>query len=317
MNKALRDTRGQFIPISAMVMFTIVVFMVAVVNVYKVSRAKLQAQNLADAAALHIAAQQAQVINHVIDRNEWLNHMGPTSQFPNINQASHNYHVFNSSADVSAYAKLVSTVNEAQEMFSDAYANTMRTAGGGAMRMLSAASRGDSLTQDIPGLREAHYYAWNSGNPSDQQLREKFGNGQDMRDPGSNIQQLKFEAQNGQNDLKVRYLKNVKDSLGNVIGTTVVGPVSLSQFNNGSPVGVMQLKTNQPKIKLPGNKERIGAGVMVMKTVFIPGLGNVPVSAKSSAYLVNGSGDSTVMQGNPQNGRNYDPTYWVKLAPTQ
>ena len=45
---------GQFMPISAMVMFSTVVFMVAVVNVYKVSQAKLKVQNLADAAALTI-----------------------------------------------------------------------------------------------------------------------------------------------------------------------------------------------------------------------------------------------------------------------
>jgi hypothetical protein len=66
---------GQFIPISAMVMFTMMIFMIAVVNVYRVSRAKLKIQNLADAAALNLASQQAQAYNLIADKNEWLNHM--------------------------------------------------------------------------------------------------------------------------------------------------------------------------------------------------------------------------------------------------
>lgn len=71
----LERKEGQFIPISAMVMFTIVVFMVTAVNVYKISRTKLKLQNLADAAALNLAAQHAQAYNIVADRNEWLNRM--------------------------------------------------------------------------------------------------------------------------------------------------------------------------------------------------------------------------------------------------
>src|SRR5438309_1843315 len=138
MNRRLRSEHGQFIPISAMVMFTIVVFMVAVLNVYKVSRAKLEVQNLADATALHLSAQQATILNHVNDRNEWLNHMYsgpfankyidptgqappslPTRQMPNINEAakpsSGHYFVFNSSPDAVAYARLLRTVNDAQK----------------------------------------------------------------------------------------------------------------------------------------------------------------------------------------------------------
>jgi len=67
--------RGQFVPITAMVMFTLVVFMVAVLNVYKVTSAKLKAQNLADAVALNLASQEAQAYNTVSDRNEWMNYM--------------------------------------------------------------------------------------------------------------------------------------------------------------------------------------------------------------------------------------------------
>src|SRR5882762_2190713 len=83
---AKRTERGQFVPISAMVMFAMVVFMFAVVNIYKVSRAKLQIQNIADGAALNLAAQQAQAYNTVSDRNEWLNHM--TASIPSPTEDS-------------------------------------------------------------------------------------------------------------------------------------------------------------------------------------------------------------------------------------
>ena len=53
---AIRSRRGQFIPITAMIAFTTVVFLVAVMNVYKVAQAKLKVQNLADAVALNIAS---------------------------------------------------------------------------------------------------------------------------------------------------------------------------------------------------------------------------------------------------------------------
>jgi hypothetical protein len=73
--RVLKRNNGQFIPISAMVMFAMAVFMVAIVSVYKVSRAKLKVQNLADAAALNLATQEAQAYNVITDRNEWMNHM--------------------------------------------------------------------------------------------------------------------------------------------------------------------------------------------------------------------------------------------------
>jgi hypothetical protein len=74
MNRS-RNERGQFVPISAMVMFTIVVFMVAVVNIYKVAKTKLKVQNLADAVAMNITIQMASGINAVADRNEWPNNL--------------------------------------------------------------------------------------------------------------------------------------------------------------------------------------------------------------------------------------------------
>lgn len=82
MGTILKNKKGQFIPITGMVLFTMVVFLVAVVNIYHVARAKLQVQNLADAAALNLASQQAQIFNLMADKNEWLNHMMEGAPIP-------------------------------------------------------------------------------------------------------------------------------------------------------------------------------------------------------------------------------------------
>src|SRR6267142_615245 len=95
---ALKRNNGQFVPMSAMIMFTMVMFMIAVVNIYKVSRAKLKVQNLADAAALHLASQEARAFNIVTDRNEWLNHMlegVPSPSDPNAPAGVKNCDAFN------------------------------------------------------------------------------------------------------------------------------------------------------------------------------------------------------------------------------
>ena len=65
-----------------MVTFTTTVFLVAVLNIYKVSKAKLQVQNLADAAALNIADQIASSMNKEADLNESMNHF--LADAPNV-----------------------------------------------------------------------------------------------------------------------------------------------------------------------------------------------------------------------------------------
>gem|GEM_PF-1929423 len=67
--------KGQYLPFSAMTIFSATVLLVASVDVYQVSRAKLKVQNLADAVALNIASQEARVMNFVADQNEWANHL--------------------------------------------------------------------------------------------------------------------------------------------------------------------------------------------------------------------------------------------------
>ena len=49
---------GQMIPIFAMVIFSGMMLLIAAVNVYRVTKAKLAAQNIADAVALTVAAMQ-------------------------------------------------------------------------------------------------------------------------------------------------------------------------------------------------------------------------------------------------------------------
>src|SRR5438105_4616345 len=73
--RLLRSRHGQFSPLAMMVVFSGVMLLVAAVNVYRVTRAKLQAQNMADAVALAVTSLEAKEINVVIDRNEWLNHL--------------------------------------------------------------------------------------------------------------------------------------------------------------------------------------------------------------------------------------------------
>jgi hypothetical protein len=145
--KALRSSAGQFIPITAMVTFTTVIFLIAVVNVYKVAQAKIKVQNLADAVALNVASQMASSMNKVADLNEWMNHMvdpGPngTPSKPgtipdcrNINpdlppiscaenpNANSSLNMFTTKGTAASYALLVQTINQAQQQFINAYNN--------------------------------------------------------------------------------------------------------------------------------------------------------------------------------------------------
>jgi hypothetical protein len=196
--KALKRSTGQFIPIVSMVMFTMVVFTIAMVNVYKVSRAKLKVQNLADAAALNLAAQQAQAFNIVVDRNEWMNHMVAGGETPTTGPYVRNEnnpcigvnslyrlgiscvdndprfftekevlsrHIFHSKAGAINYAGTVKTVNDAQKLFVQAYNTFLNGQGGGASALRSNGSMAALLKSDIPELKNdptIHMFVWNS-----------------------------------------------------------------------------------------------------------------------------------------------------------
>jgi hypothetical protein len=162
------NKRGQFIPITAMVMFTTVIFMVAVLNIYKVTRAKLKVQNLADAAALNIASQIASSMNKTADMNEWMNHMldqggpsGPTkpgdlpdcvNAAPDLpplacaenTQKSSQLFMFSSYGNAAAYAGLIQRINQTQDMFINSYNNFI-----GAGQLSNASAMSNSSLQSV------------------------------------------------------------------------------------------------------------------------------------------------------------------------
>src|SRR5438876_12335716 len=119
------NERGQFVPLASMILFTSVLLMVAGMNVYRITKAKLQVQKMADAAALAVASMEAKAVNTVVDRNEWMNHMygqgyhyKPHVSVPNISEDDKRLNA----ATAKAYANLVATINKAQGMFITAYA---------------------------------------------------------------------------------------------------------------------------------------------------------------------------------------------------
>ena len=346
MNKTLRNERGQYIPISAMMMFTIVVFMVAVVNVYKVSRAKLIAQNLADASALHLASQQATILNHMADRNEWLNHMvqgtpaadGATVAVANINQAEHVW--FDSVKNAAVFGLLVQTVNAAQDAFNTAFSGDMGAHSGRGQSGVNDSLKGNLA--EIKGLSDGtvQYYTWNnkSGDPI-RNNTNPFENVPHDQQPVQNIQPLEFVT----HDLQINYAQDVRYPWGQTVPKAANGKANLSDIvnkyvqnpppgvtltehthNSGSGIGWMELKpdSNQ-QITTPGSSSpsHVGSGAIIKKTVNLgPVIGDVVVTAKSVAYVANQTGNlpgvgptATPVDSNTH----FKPTYWVKLVPAQ
>jgi hypothetical protein len=192
---SIKQEHGQFIPISAMVMFTIVVFMIGLVNVYIVTRAKLKAQNLADAIATNLATQQAQAYNMVADKNEWLNRMvaglpsasdngGDCSLFTarnrtaipgiscveNTEQNVRNVaslsrrHIFQSRDGAINYAMVVRTVNKAQMKFLQAYNDFIGANAATSSGINGGTTVEELLERDIPELSDdpsIHVFIWN------------------------------------------------------------------------------------------------------------------------------------------------------------
>src|SRR2546425_1282948 len=125
---------GQFLPLTAMVIFSGTVLLIAAVNVYRVAKAKLQAQNIADAVAMAVAGMQGRDVNVVVDRDEWLNHLYPDdkpgtdvtkncARFPPISMVGIKpWDKCKMSKEKAAqYAQLIATINKAQWMFHEAY----------------------------------------------------------------------------------------------------------------------------------------------------------------------------------------------------
>jgi len=354
MKLALHDRSGQFIPITAMVAFTTVIFLIAVVNVYKVAQAKLKVQNLADAVALNIASQMASSMNKVSDLNEWMNHMvdmGPnaTPSTPgtipdchNINHdlppiscaenpnADKNLNMFTTKGTAASYATLVQTINQAQVQFINAYNNFIGAGTGSNSSISTQSSLNSILYADIPELGDpgTSVFVWNSqsSKPTVQDVSRSVAlltgvaNRAGALDT-SGMQSLKFQIR----PVQVTY--NTTIPIINVPGPNITK--SLGQFlvsgNAPAPnVGWMEPDPDQPAISVAsgqgGTKTRVGAGAVVIRAISVPVFGTVVVKAEAQAYVVEGSGQTGNMVPDPNNPAFmrpvFQPTYWIKLAGT-
>ncbi len=339
---------GQFIPISAMVMFTTVVFMVAVSNIYKVTRAKLKVQNLADAVALNISSQMASSMNKAADLNEWMNHFidpgpnGPASQpgkpppcvgiDPNLpplscaenRLGSKNLNMFASIRNAQSYGKLVQTINKSQDLFSNTY-NNFIGAGTSSRGGSANGSLWSILLSDIPDLKDTHVIVWNTKPPTQQPAMASNANSNAPPLDTNGMQELKFKT----HDIIIGYW-NEKCVLGichktnpqyRTLGDVVLFGEKGEGKNNVVPepfkIGWKEFDyANSPHLdNLPvaDKNPRVGAGAEVSMTVQMAWR-TITVSARSQAFVVKDSGvmgiDPSIDLLRPV----FKPTYWVKLA---
>jgi hypothetical protein len=371
----IRRNNGQFIPMSAMIMFSMTVFMIAMVVVYQISRAKLKVQNLADAAALNLASQEAQAYNIVTDRNEWMNHMiagAPSPSDPNApgyikdcsafndtnktlipgiscientgtpdvnNAAVHKRHVFPSIEGAQNYASLIQTINEAQYLFVQAYNSFLGAPTANSPSASSTAGPANFiglLKKDIPDFENdpsIHLVAWNNSarEPNMQAVQQMATD----NDPNQSnmvpyMDPLRFKVDH---DIQTRFYQQshlgfLHASNTRIYATTLGDLVfcggkppdfhNLSHCGPHPAVGWLVPDTgSQPRIgveKSGGTSNNIGVGVYVTKTVKVPILGTIPVSARSKAYLVESAGKAGDRTSQDNGVPRFKPTFWVKLA---
>jgi hypothetical protein len=331
-----------------MVLFTAVFFLVAVINLYQVARAKLQVQNIADEVALAVAALQAKSINVVMDRDEWLNHMYPEdqkdpkkkAQFPGISDAAK--HPFDSTAtgshDAYQYAQLVNTINMAQMMFQQAY-NRFLGASDGTTGQSYGAGGLSAILHEIAALNDSNVrvivFNNNSGEDNAKQhAQDVMKNGKsnfpvttDNIEPQAmaSVPFITEEVHLEKNDHKTltEVLYGSKDKIPP--HTTPVGWMRPDWDNS----------QNSLKVKTGSGQEsgQIGAGAIVIKHIQLqnPFFRDVYVKAESKAYVVKGSGLSVkpgtlragaggmTSAGQPATTTGdppptFHPTYYVKLG---
>jgi hypothetical protein len=318
----LDSRQGQFIPITALVVFTSITFLVGAVNVYRVARAKLQAQNIADAAALAIAAMEAKEINVVIDRNEWMNHMYPDAdrnknnpnQLPNISDAS-KWGGGSGDNEQQQYAQLVATINQAQQMFQAAYNrflgdNSSAAGNGGAGGIVD-------ILSEISGLKDRNVqliiFNTDEGQSRAVDFEKTIMQNSSSIDANTNAGAHVITA----GRMAGVQFKTVDVKLGN--------GQSLSKIlKSKDPIGWMrpdwEVKNNTGLTMntTPGQSQSvIGAGAIVIKNVelMLPFIPRKAVIARASAYVVKSSGLSSDSPSNLDKAPvQFRPTYYVKLA---
>ncbi len=318
------NRRGQFIPILGMLVFTSVVLLVAVSNIYKISKAKLEVQNMADAAALAIAALEAKAINVVVDRNESLNHLYEANarrnpnQLPEISNAHRSEMTWDRMGE--QYARLVGTINQAQYLFASAYNRFLGADAGSANGTPTQNSGVGSLSDilhEIDGFRDPNVqvFVYNTqagegyADTGAEQLRQASESGFLTANGGDNIHVGQMAPVNFEPvDVKVKD-KGVMKSLA-------------SYLHSPTPIGWMRPiwqvgPQNGIQVKLANGEiqQTIGAGAIVVKRVRLMGFGRISVKSKSVAYVVRRSGVST---GDPHTPdippAKFKPTFYVQLA---
>jgi hypothetical protein len=325
--------RGQFIPMAAMVMLSITVFMVGVVNVYKISRAKLKAQNMADAVALYIGSQMTQAMNHVADRNEWLNIMYGNAANPNSTSADSDpcdvpkdsppgigcfavkgssAYKFNDKQAVQSYARLILTINQIQQLFSNSYnilLGVPGTVSNGQSSLYTNLLRNIPALND-PGVQLVIYNSKETKDIADDAAQHALQSPTTQNSTQNNmllnnLQGLRFEGQSIKVDYCASPIAAVCDkktiSLEDALGVTTqkIGYMDLSKPQTAGSQKTAYLDTDGS----------IGAGAIVTVQVTLLGLKTTHVQARATAYVVKGAGSLT-----PDAKGRFSPTFWVKLG---
>jgi hypothetical protein len=314
----LRSQSGQYVPMTSMILFTAVLLMIAGVNIYRIAKAKLVAQNLADATALAVASLEAKAINTVVDRNEWMNNMySKNYQFkkgvslPNISEENKE---LKSQQSAQAYANLVATINRAQRMFRQAYDNFLGTKDPTASNGSGSAALADILWE-IEGLRDPYIlsvsvYNHNINVPA-------FPSGSI---PGTLTPDLSSKLHVDMNSLKF----NTVDVPIKVNGK----PNSLTELSGGNPQGgedqmvgwmhpVWDSKDNALDVQVTpngGQESHWGAGVTIVKLVPLFMFAPQTVTATSLAYVVDGAGVATMKSAPSKPPSSFRPTFYATLA---
>jgi len=331
------NRRGQFMPLLMIVALAVVIFLVGIVNVFKVAKAKLRAQNLADAVSLYVAGRMTQSMNMITDRNEALNHIYDNPGDPNQGSVRSNVCATRNSGTPPAigcfalrgenaytfqggeeaaknYARLIQTMNQIQGLFGQTYNMFIGAdlpggrAGVGASNSANAAERSliPNLLNDIPDLAEpgVRVLVFNDAagktqaeSEADRQKKE------DTRNPGSGraIKAIQMKSIEYAVAKPIR-LKYKKRRIGNATETKTMG--QLLGLPAGEEVGPLSIKN--PKY-LDG--ERLGAGAIVTIPVTLHGWPSMQVQARSAAYVIVGSGE---MEANAQG--HFKATHLIRLG---
>jgi len=332
--------RGQFIPMTYMLLFTSVFFLVAVINMYMVAQAKLQAQNIADAVALAVAALEAKSINVVMDRDEWMNHMYPDSQinknnknqFPGISDAAkHPFANSSDNPDLQQYAQLVNTINMAQTMFQAAY-NRFLGATDGTTGQNYGPGGLSAILHEITALNDANVrvmvFNTDDGESKAAQHQQDLINNGKANFPitgSDNIEPQGMASVPFVNEEV--HIQNQNETLTEALygkgkvppGTQPVGWMR-PDWSGSKDHSTLKVTTGAGQ-----NSAQIGAGAIVIKHIQLmsPFFRDVYLTAESKAYVVKDSGLSVqpgTLRASATGGTTGDPpphffpTYYVKLG---